>query len=60
MNQEKINQTITNTYKAGAYNVVVNSNFQSDKKLSDVMYTIAVLRLKEKKAYDDKRQNRRN
>jgi len=58
MADEKSNNTIINSYRTKTHTVKVSSNFQSDKKLFDVMHSIATLRLKEQKAYD-KLQHRR-
>ena len=53
MRNEKSNNTIVSTYKTKTHNVRVNSIFHSDKRLSDALYSIATLRLKEHKAYDN-------
>ena len=53
MNNEKINNTVVSTYKTKTHNVKVNSIFHSDKRLLDALYSIATLRLKELKEYDN-------
>ena len=51
MTKEKISKNIaikTNSIKIGNLRININSNFYPAKKLDDILYSIVILKLKEK------------